>query len=133
MVRTATASSPPISCFAPLGMVFARHPTAAGFLTGVPSSTGTSCKGRGISVGFGRPDEADFTAPLRLLVVDEGTKGTTSLDERIRAAVGPDAEVVVGDRLTRSRRALRDQPVDCVVLGLTGAETGSLRVLEEVL
>ena len=70
---------------------------------------------------------------LRLLVVGGGTRGTTALDERVRATLGPDAQVVACDTVASARRALGEQPIDCVVLGLAGSEHESLRVLEEVL
>ena len=83
-------------------------------------------------MGPGRPEGKDFSS-LRLLIVGEETQGTAALDERVRATVGPDAEIVLADTLARARLALSEGPIDCVVLGLAGSETGSLRVLEDVL
>jgi diguanylate cyclase (GGDEF)-like protein len=79
-----------------------------------------------------RPDEKDFTE-LRLFVVGDGAQETAALQDRLRQAVGPDADVRVAGTVARTRRALGERAVDCVVLGLTGLGPESLHTLEAVL
>jgi diguanylate cyclase (GGDEF)-like protein len=85
-------------------------------------------------VGLGRADEKDFISSLRLLAVGEDAQHAAAIGERMREAVGPRAEVVVGDTVAHVRRTLGEQTIDCVVLGLaedTGSQT--LDALEAVL
>jgi diguanylate cyclase (GGDEF)-like protein len=84
-------------------------------------------------VGLGRPDETDFTSSLRLLVVGQDARQAAALAQRAREAIGPHAHVLVGETLADVDGIVRAQAVDCVVLGLTGAEPGSLPALEAVL
>ncbi|HTX09917.1 MAG TPA: EAL domain-containing protein [Solirubrobacteraceae bacterium] len=69
-------------------------------------------------MGLGRPDEKDFTQSLRLLVVGQDAQHTEALRRRVRAAIGPHADVLVADTVTRVPRALYEVAIDCLVLGL---------------
>lgn len=85
-------------------------------------------------MGLGRADEKDFISSLRLLIIGQDAQHAAAIGERTREAVGPRAEVLVGDTVAHVRRALGEQKVDCVVLGLAD-DTGSqpLDTLEAVL
>ncbi|MBV9605133.1 MAG: EAL domain-containing protein [Solirubrobacterales bacterium] len=69
-------------------------------------------------VGLGPPGEKDFSEPLRLIVVGEDVHGAA----RIQALLGRDSDVQVCTGATRLRRALHEEPVDCVVLALAGSD-----------
>jgi diguanylate cyclase (GGDEF)-like protein len=65
-------------------------------------------------VGLGPPAEKDFSEPLRLLVVAEDADQAS----RVKALLGDEMDVEVCDSAASLRRALHQQPVDCVVLAL---------------
>ncbi len=65
-------------------------------------------------MGLGPPAEKDFSEPLRLLVVAEDDDQAS----RVKALLGDEPDVRVSGSAVGLRRALRQQPVDCVVLAL---------------
>ncbi len=84
-------------------------------------------------MGLGRPDEKDFTQSLRLLVVGQDAQHAGALERLVRQAIGPHADVLVGDTVAHAHSTLRDQTIDCVVLGVAGSEPARLQALEAVL
>lgn len=84
-------------------------------------------------MGLGRPDEKDFTQSLRLLVVGQDAQHASALERLVRQAIGPHADVLVGDTVAHAHSTLRDQTIDCVVLGVAGSEPARLQALEAVL
>jgi diguanylate cyclase (GGDEF)-like protein len=82
---------------------------------------------------LGRPGEKDFSKRLRLLVVDGNAQRAKTLEQLVRESIGHEADVLVRDTVARTRRALREYAVDCVVLALDDSGADALQTLEGVL
>lgn len=82
-------------------------------------------------VGLGPPGEKDFSEPLRLVVVGKDVHHAAT----VQARLGPEADVRMCAGADRLRRALHQEPADCVVLVLEDsddAQTALLTVLSSV-
>ena len=82
----------------------------------------------GISVGLGRPDETDFTRRLRLLVVGDDIEQAT----RVQELLGEECDVLVRDNVSRMRRALGEQEIDCVLLALADSGPDDIHTVDAV-
>jgi diguanylate cyclase (GGDEF)-like protein len=81
----------------------------------------------------GQPDEKDFTNRLRLLVVDDTARRAEALEELVRQSIDQEVDVLVRDTVARTRRALREHPVDCVLVTLEDSGAEAVKTLEAVL
>jgi diguanylate cyclase (GGDEF)-like protein len=109
--------SPPKSCLAPCAMSLggnpSGHPVSCASLVAL-----TFTERDGDLVGLGPPGEKDFTQPLRLLVVGNDVHKAA----RLQALFGPESDVRVCSGAASLRRALHQEPVDCVVLSLADSD-----------
>jgi diguanylate cyclase (GGDEF)-like protein len=82
---------------------------------------------------LGQSEEKDFSRRLRLLVVDSSGHRAEELEQLVRESVGADVDVLVRDTVVRTRRALSDHAIDCVVLALEDAGAEAFQTLAAVL